>query len=152
MTTVLFAVLLFSGLGSYTSHRISLRTALLLLVVSLLIFPALLPAIFNQTLGLDLAFRIGFSITILAPIAFLMGIPFPGGIRWMIEKNKDPQIIPWVWGVNGAASVVAAVLAALLALSFGLTWVLRLGALCYAGSWFVVMVTARPASFSPPRR
>jgi hypothetical protein len=73
-----------------------------------------------------------------------MGIPFPAGIQWLQTlptqaklAGKHPQI-PWAWGTNGAASVVASVLAALLALTFGFGWVIRLGALCYAGALITV--------------
>ena len=142
MTTVLFTLLLFSGMGSRMSSRINLKPALAFLVLTLLLIPVLLPLIINQTLGLSLILRIGMTIIILAPIGFLMGIPFPGGIRWMI-KNQNAPSIPWVWGVNGAASVVAAVLAALLALSLGFNWVLNLGALFYAMALLIVMVTIR---------
>jgi len=36
------------------------------------------------------------------------------------------------------------ILAALLALTFGFSWVLRLGALCYAGAWLMVWRLALP--------
>ena len=40
--------------------------------------------------------------------------------------------MPWAWGVNGCASVVAAVLAGLLAMSFGSRSLMLLGVLAYA--------------------
>ena len=39
---------------------------------------------------------------------------------------------PWVWAVNGSFSVISAVLAVLLAISWGFTAVLWLGAGAYA--------------------
>ena len=150
MTTVLFTLLLFSGLGSSMSRRIPLKLALVILVFFLLFIPSLLPVIINQTLGLALTTRIGLTVILLAPVGFLMGIPFPGGIRWMILKNHNAPSIPWVWGVNGAASVIAAVLAALLALSFGFNWVFRLGALCYAGALLLVWLATRQDLALPP--
>ena len=68
---------------------------------------------------------------------------FPPGIGWL--ERRSPELIPWAWGVNGAASVVASVGAALLALSFGFSWVLIAGALCYAGA----LVALRPGSNQP---
>ncbi|HEY3476676.1 MAG TPA: hypothetical protein VGK56_18810, partial [Anaerolineales bacterium] len=72
-------------------------------------------------------------------------VPFPAGIRLMKQDrsadsgNEAPDgQIAWVWAVNGASSVVASILAALLALTFGFSWVLALGALCYAGAWAMV--------------
>ena len=65
----------------------------------------------------------------LAPLGVLMGIPFPKGIVWL--ERSSPNLIPWAWGVNGAVSVVASVLAALVALSAGFTVVLVAGVICY---------------------
>ena len=145
LTAVLFTILLFSAVGSQLSYRISHRAAILLLVLLILATPYGLPYIFSLTLGLSLFFRLLLTAFILAPIGFLMGIPFPAGIQWLqtLYANKGtaaglPQI-PWVWATNGATSVVASVLAALLALTFGFSWVLRLGALFYTVALITVL-------------
>jgi hypothetical protein len=148
-TTVLFSLLFFSGLGSRFSHRFSLRLSLPILVILILAMPFLLPRFFSWTLGLPLTIRIALTALILSPIGLLMGIPFPVGIRLMKREQsmslaneaQDGQVA-WVWAVNGAASVVASILSALLALTFGFSWVLRLGALCYAGAWVMVWAWA----------
>ena len=149
MTAVLFSILLFSAIGSQLSHCVSHRVALLLLVLLILVTPYGLPYIFSLTLGLSLIFRLLLTALILAPIGFLMGIPFPAGIQWIhtlyankVTVDEHPQI-PWVWATNGAASVVASVLAALLALTFGFNWVLRLGAVCYAGALLTVLARSK---------
>ena len=69
----------------------------------------------------------------LAPLGFLMGIPFPSGLDWL--RQRAPRLIPWAWAVNGCASVLASVLAALIALSAGFSWVLAAAALAYTGAW-----------------
>ena len=48
---------------------------------------------------------------------------------------RAPGLIPWAWGTNGFASVVAAVLAVVLAMSFGFTVVVwtAVGAYLVAG-------------------
>jgi hypothetical protein len=148
-TAVLFSLLFFSGLGSRFSDRIPLRLSLAALVILILAMPLLLPRLFTWTLGLPLTIRLGLTALILSPLGFLMGIPFPARIRFMKREQADgpgnesqSDSIPWVWAVNGAASVVASILSALLALTFGFNWVLRLGALCYAGAWLTAL--ARP--------
>lgn len=153
---VLFSLLLFSGIGSWTSPSISLRITLGLLAVTVLAMPSLLRLVIHYTLGLSLAVRMGLTSLLLAPLGFLMGIPFPGGIRVMFGESNTRTVgarkgeIPWVWAVNGAASVIASILAALLALTFGFSWVLRLGALCYAGAFTVeVCRSSRHRSLSP---
>ncbi|MFH1905796.1 MAG: hypothetical protein ABIL11_00155 [Chloroflexota bacterium] len=171
MSAVIFSLLLFSAMGSRLSHRIPLRLALPILIILLVITPFLLPYIFTLTLGLPFLLRLALTALILAPLGFLMGIPFPAGIRqiamepsvighplatpstalrqaqgsssghWL--RASQPSAIPWLWAVNGAASVVASVLAALLALTFGFSWVLRIGALCYASAWLVCLSADR---------
>ena len=134
------------------------------LILLLLVMPLLLPGLFEWTLGLAMPLRLVISMAVLAPVGFLMGVPFPAGIHWMMESlshtrteapsQEDAGIIriPWIWAANGASSVIASILAALLALHYGFTWVLRLGAFCYAGAWLAVMAWAwRFRSRSPLR-
>lgn len=154
VTTVLFSLLFFSGLGSQWSDRMPLRVSLATLVILVLLAPVLLPRLFAWTLGLPLTIRLGLTALFLSPIGFLMGIPFPAGIRLLkreqSERSEEQEGIAahsdvsWIWAVNGAASVVSSILAALLALTFGFSWVLRLGALCYLGAWLMAWRLARP--------
>jgi hypothetical protein len=141
MTAVLFSLLVFSGVGSLCSRRLSLGWTLAILAALLLLAPALLAPLFSALLGLPLSARLGLTALILAPIGFLMGTAFPGGIQWALAGDDRSAPVPWIWTVNGAASVVAAVLAALLMLSFGFILVFRLGALCYAGAWLILKLT-----------
>jgi MFS family permease len=154
LTAILFTLLLFSGLGSRLSDRISLRISLIILTVLLLLSPFLLPKFFDRSLGLVLPLRLVLTVIVLAPLGFLMGISFPQGIGWVHgnQENAGTYLIPWIWAVNGAASVVASVLAALLSLSLGFDWVLRLGALCYAAAWLTFMVSEYRSPFPPPHR
>jgi hypothetical protein len=86
----------------------------------------------------------------LAPPGLLMGMPFPKGLALLerIEPEHAPTLIAWGWGANGAVSVVASILAALLALSCGFSAVLSVGAACYVGAW----VMARAIRTRPHRR
>jgi SAM-dependent methyltransferase len=152
LTAILFSLLSSSALGSRLSSRIPLRLALGLLVVLLLAAPLLLPRVFGVSLGQPLGLRLLITVLVIAPVGFLMGIPFPGGIRWMVGAEGVASQIPWIWAVNGAASVVSSVLAALLALSFGFDWVLRIGALAYAGAWLAVMAKGGWDPSRPPHQ
>lgn len=145
LTVVLFSILLFSAIGSQISNRIPHRLALLALVLLILISLYVLPSIFSITLGLTLSIRLLLTPLILAPIGFLMGVPFPAGILWLQTSllndgsaDEHPQI-PWVWATNGATSVIASVLAALLALTFGFNYALLFGATCYTGALLMVL-------------
>jgi hypothetical protein len=141
MTSVLFALLLFSGLGSAYARdleahgALTLPRALLGLIVVVTGYALGLRPLFAAALGLSLLGRMGVAVLAIAPLGFLMGLPFPGGIRRL--EAYASRNIAWAWGINGAVSVVASVLAALLALSFGFQVVLVGGALCYVGAWLL---------------
>jgi spermidine synthase len=133
MATVLFAILLFSGLGSMTSKHMDLRLVLLLLPALVGAYTLGLPKLFEIALGLPIWGRLIVAVVTLAPGGLLMGMPFPKGMALL--EHRAPGLITWAWGINGAVSVVASVMAALLALSFGFSTVLVIGAACYLSAW-----------------
>jgi hypothetical protein len=69
------------------------------------------------------------TLALLLVPAFLMGMPFPAGIRRLGRKQQS--MVPWAWAVNAAAGVLGSVLAIFLAIHFGMDWTLASGALCY---------------------
>jgi hypothetical protein len=150
MICVLFSLLFFSAFGSQVSRSTSPIISLATLAVLLVLMPIFLPAIFSTTLTLAIENRLVITILTLAPLGFLMGMPFPGGIRWLTLRG-DEATIPWAWGINGAMSVIAAVLAAILATSIGFNWVLRIGALCYCVALLMVGMDYRHHSQHPVR-
>jgi hypothetical protein len=135
LTSVLFSILLFSGIGSQVSDRVKPKLALACLIVVVLLVLFLLPIVIQWALGFTFLIRMLISMLILSPLGLLMGMPFPNGIRKI--GMAVPEIIPWVWGINGATSVIASILAMLVALSSGFRWVFILGALFYTGAWVV---------------
>jgi hypothetical protein len=70
------------------------------------------------------------AVALVAPLAVAMGLPFPLALARV--RAAAPALVPWAWGVNGCASVVAAALAGPLAMGFGARGLLLLGALAYA--------------------
>jgi len=54
----------------------------------------------------------------------------PSGLRLLGDRHAD--IIPWAWGLNGAASVLGSVLAMFISLHLGFTATLLGGAAAYA--------------------
>ncbi|RLC73088.1 MAG: hypothetical protein DRI81_15525, partial [Chloroflexi bacterium] len=153
MAAVLFALLLFSGLGSLLSRRVKLRLVLLLLPLLVGGYALGLPVLFEATLAAPLAARLVIAVAALAPPGLLMGVPFPKGLALL--ERRSPALIAWAWGVNGAVSVVASILAALLALSCGFSAVLAVGAACYLGAWITagaIRVPPRRRAPPPPAR
>jgi hypothetical protein len=139
VAVVLASVLICSGAGSLLSQRYaSLRTPLTVIVLAILIVPygLLLTVLAGKVAAYPLEAKFALSFLLVAPAAALMGIPFPMGMRLLGEKS--PGLIPWAWAVNGCFSVLAPVLATMLALAFGFKVVFLLGALMYAGAFAVI--------------
>jgi hypothetical protein len=135
-TAVLVSILFSSGFGSLATARMSIRWTLPLLAVAVLLYPFALPIVFQAFLGSPLSARLVVTGLALAPPGFLMGTAFPGGLAWL--RQRSPALIPWAWAINGCASVMASVLAAIIALSAGFGLVLVLGAAAYALAWLTV--------------
>ena len=130
--TVLFGVLVWSGVGSLASDRVRLSMSAVVLVVAVLsvIYAIGLPSLFDATLGLPFAGRLVLSVALLAPLGVRDGRAVSTrAIRTL--GGQAPALVPWAWAVNGSTSVVSAILATVLALSFGFTWVILGGAAAY---------------------
>jgi hypothetical protein len=144
--TVIFALLIASGVGSFFSTRLPQRATLALLAAAILLYPLWLPPVFQIFLGYPFAARVLLSLVLLAPIGFLMGIPFPKGIARLHEKT--PGLVPLAWGVNGCASVISSILATMGAMSWGFTAVMLAGAGAYAAA--LAIVITRASRFTSP--
>lgn len=128
VATVIGALLLFSGIGSAFSARLPWRYSMFALAVLLVLYPLLIDAVTPWLLPFPVALRVLFAALSIAPIGFLMGVPFPRGI---MSLQNLTDVVPWAWATNGSASVISAVLAATLSLSFGFTPVLLVGGSLY---------------------
>ena len=116
---VLAIFLVFAGLGSRFArsrrfHALWPFVMILILGVLELNVSGLLFTLFT---GMALPLKILVAVVILGPLAFCMGMPFPLALTGI--GTDVPDLIPWAWAVNGCASVIAAVLATLLAVHFG---------------------------------
>jgi hypothetical protein len=139
---VVAAVLVSSGLGSLLSPILPWRRGALALAAVAAGFPFLLQWVTPMLLPAPAPIRVGCGILLIVPLALLMGIMFPKGLAHL--EAVAPGLVPWAWGINGTVSVVAAVGAALLALSAGFSTVLWVGAACYVGAALLTRVTPHP--------
>ena len=146
---VLFAILVFSGLGSILSPRLGAnrRWAILALAALAVIYAVISGPLVEAVLGLPLAVRMVLAVVMIAPLALLMGVPFPSGI--LALERRQPRLIPWAWGANGYASVLASGLAALMALSWGFSWVLVASGAGYLIAWAVFQFSLDRATTGP---
>jgi spermidine synthase len=129
-TVTLFGLLIFSGVGSACAERVSWRGALFALLITLGIYAFALDRVIAWALGYAFAARVLMALLALAPLGFLLGIPFPRGIAALSARHEE--WIPLAWGVNGFMSVLSSILATLIALAWGFGWVWLAGAGMYA--------------------
>lgn len=154
MAVVLSGFLVFAGLGSassvkflellerFTGVRARMRIGAVAAGIAgiSLAYLGVLPLAQRAFLECSEVFRVGFSLSLIAPLAFFMGIPLPAGLGRVAVSCEE--LLPWAWGVNGCASVVSAVLATVIAVHWGFGAVIALAALSYGtaawafqGSW-----------------
>lgn len=131
VAVVLSAFLFFAGLGARYSERLQGRVwrpvlAILLLAALDLI---LLPWLLRSAVALPDALKILLAVSLIAPLAFCMGMPFPRGLAAL--ASHSPSAVPWAYGINACASVIGAVLATLLAIDLGFSGVIMLALALY---------------------
>src|SRR6266852_2754722 len=150
LTVVIFLLMLSSGAGSLFSRVWLPRTQMvwlpLALVIGTLIFDLFfMPSRLAVLVGLGLGYRFLISAILLVPLGFVMGMPFPTGLRALGSAHADvsadasafegrsavDNAVEWAWAMNAAASVLGSVLAIVIAIQFGLNVTLACGAAAY---------------------
>jgi hypothetical protein len=130
---VLSGMLIFSGLGSMVANRLRLRLAWPAIIAILALCLLALPAIILATIGWPLPLRLALLVSLLAPLSFALGMPFPMGLT---EAGKSGQgFLPWAWALNGAFSVIATPLANLIATELGFRFLLGGAVILYGLAW-----------------
>ena len=128
---VLAAFLVFAGLGARYSARLApmARWPFVAIAALALLYVSLLPPLLGAPMGLAQGWKILLTTLLVAPLAFCLGMPFPLGLA-AVAARAEP-LVPWVWGINGFASVVATLLATLLAIHLGYSMVVLLAVVLY---------------------
>ena len=136
LSVVLFTLLLASGLGSFIAHGLMQRYSppSLRLVFAVLLFLVLLVGLASPPLMTHFehaltAGRIALAVACCSRSASRWACHFRSGCAAPTELA--PSLTPWLWGINGATSVCASVLAVVVALSLGIRASYWLGLACY---------------------
>jgi spermidine synthase len=149
---VLAGFLVFAGLGSGAAATLEKRLAargdalgrwqpgaIVLAVVAIAaiatVYVIVLPGTFRALAWLPDLARITLALLLIAPLAFFMGMPFPLALSRL--RERAPELVPWAWGINGCASVISAILATLLAITFGTSVVVLLAVALYLAAGLV---------------
>lgn len=85
--------------------------------------------VLDAWIGWELGSRVLLALAIVSAFGLLMGNMVPAGI--VLVAARAPAIIPWCWGMNGAASVLATVASLLISLHLGISATLAAGAVLY---------------------
>jgi len=147
LVVVLAGLIFFAGAGSFASERIAQTSSfvsrvpvLLSGLVILTYFVIVLPVI-HATIAATLWQRIAVSVILIAPCGLSMGACFPFGMRWMTALGFRDHL-PWMWALNGAASVLASFLAILISMEISISACLLTGIALYLLA-FVMLPRAR---------
>lgn len=139
LSVVLFSLLVSSGVGSYLTGRVEVRGAtgpaarlLLLLLAVLFVFGVVSPGVIRAYQEATTPVRVLLVTAMLCPLGLFMGMAFPLGMR--LASGRTPALTPWLWGINGATSVCASVLAIVIALSASISAAFWTGVACYGAA------------------
>ena len=148
LSVVLFSLLLSSGIGSLATQRLGnphLRLSTLWpfvpLVMLLVAFAFVTPLVIDRFDSATTPVRIAAATAMLVPIGFLMGMPFPIGMKMASLRPSAPTA--FLWGINGAMSVCASVVAVVIAMSWGISTAFWAGCVCYAVALAALAYEAR---------
>ena len=130
---IIAALLTSGGIGSLLASRFKKLSPIIpagFAAAYSMIISTILPRIFTYWQGDSLEIKIFVTVITLAPLGLALGIPFPYGLK-LLENNKQKELIPLMWGINGWTSVLGSILALMIAMVFGYSWALLLGSFMY---------------------
>lgn len=150
LSVVLSTLLVCGGVGSATLNRERVDEAghLRRVIAGLVVYGAILTFSFDLWAHLlraqPSAVRVMASAALLAPLGFLCGGPLSIAIRH--AGRRDDARVPWLWGMNGAASVFGSVAATAIALHAGLRAATLCGLLAYVAAMALAGRVASPST------
>ena len=152
LTVIVFSMLVWSGLGSYASKKVvagddgNLMRVLTLIAILIATLAAVSGPLVSAAAAWPMAAKIALTAAMIAPAAFLMGMPFPSGLR-RLEQRHAPSV-RWAWSLNAASSVLGSAGAIFLAIYLGLRATLLIGGALYLCAMLVILATGRRVSAS----
>jgi hypothetical protein len=134
---ILFSMIAAAGAGSAMSDRLPierdrrLAVGIPLGIASILLVATLsLQPLIDSTIQAGLAARCALVVAFVGVAALPLGFCFPLGLRLVRRLSDDAT--PWMWGVNGACGVLAAVAAVGISMWSGIDTSLRVATAAYA--------------------
>lgn len=152
LTVVIFSMLVSSGAGSFRSRDLvrgerGLIKILGCVALLIAVLAPLVSSLLTALVWLPLPMKVVITVALIAPLGFLMGMPFPAGLK-RLELWHAPSV-RWAWALNAAASVLGSVGALASGIYLGLVQTLIIGALFYLAALAVVERVRVPAKSAP---
>jgi hypothetical protein len=150
LSVILFSLLVSSGIGSsladrFVGRRKPLAFAILLTAVALV--GIMSPLVCRHFESQTFLIRLLLAVILMAPAGVAMGFPFPLGMS--VAAPQIPAATPWLWGMNGAASVCASIAGVLISLLWGINVTYWMGWLCYLAA-FLAWQRSQPVKGAAP--
>jgi hypothetical protein len=158
LTVIVFSMLVASGLGSLFSRRIvagesdlALRWVLAAISAAIVTLAFVITPLSEIVIGWPLPLKMLITALLIAPAAFLMGMPFPAGLSRL--ESGYPDAVRWAWSLNAAASVLGSCGAIVLSIYLGLRATLLIGGGLYLGALAVLWLRRTiPAPLAAPEK
>jgi SAM-dependent methyltransferase len=136
LALVLAGLLVASGIGAALSGKLArlpavrvISFATVIICAAILVWLTFTHLLHPRLMQLPLAARAAITLLGLFPVGILLGLPFPTAVK-ALEK-LSPNFIAWAWGVNGVTSVLASIVAIVVAMRMGFTTVVFMAAATY---------------------
>jgi hypothetical protein len=111
--------------------------------VLVLIYYFVLTPLLAATVGWQVVLRSLVVAIVIAPLGLLLGLFFPSGLRLL---GPESRLIPWMWSLNGGASVLGATVTTMIVMHLGFSATLLIG-----GGIYTVAMLALTRMQSPAR-
>jgi len=111
------------------------RNAVITIVVWVVLSAIALRPLLDLTIAMPLPIRALIVAAWLLPGGLALGVPLPTAVRAL--QRETPALVPWAWGANACASVLASIGAVLISMLIGFRGTLLLSAAVYVLGYLV---------------
>ena len=106
----------------------------------------LTPAIVRASATATTPVRILSALVVLFPVGLMLGMAFPLGMK--AAAARAARLTPWLWGLNGAASVFGSVLSVCIALAWSISAAFWSGCAIYLVALIAFVRVVRPQAIA----
>ncbi len=143
ISIILSTLLFFGGIGSLITNKFKdenllkhVKKIIFFLSLYMIIFIVSFDFIYQNLLHSSIYLKIITAVLLILIPSTLIGMLFPIGLR--ITNSNFYRYIPYMWGINGIASVLGSVIAMIFLLHFGINVTFIIGIIFYISSLIII--------------